>query len=170
MSENPFDPPKSELDAAATVDIGPAYYARLGIRFRAFLIDYFLLLVTFLLVALVGSKLEDVSGAGAVLFGLWIVGAVLYEPVMVWRTGGTIGHHMKNLCVVSERTGKNPGLLAALVRSLVKFFLGSLSFLSMLFSERQQAIHDAVANVTVRIKDKKLARRRDYVPQGPVRS
>ena len=47
----------------------------------------------------------------------------------------------------------------------VKQFLGGLSFIFMMIgvSERQQAIHDAVAAVTVRIKDESLARRRDYV-------
>ncbi len=160
---NPYEPPKANLDPQETSDVEPVFYARLGIRFRAFLIDYFLLLGGFALVAFLGTQLQGISGAGAALFVLWVLVAVLYEPLMVWRTGGTIGHHVKNICVVSDRTGANPTLPIALIRSLIKMFLGGLSFVWMLMSARQQAIHDALVNVTVRIKDKKLARRRDYV-------
>lgn len=40
---------------------------------------------------------------------------------------------------------------------------GLLSFLAILASDRQQALHDSIVGVTVRIKDEKRARRRDYV-------
>lgn len=132
-------------------------------RVRAYLIDYFLLLGLFLLVTAVGPTIERLTGASAVLFWAWLVCALLYEPVMVWRTGATLGHHLKNLHVVSERTGRHPSLSLAALRSLVKWLLGGISMLLMLGSERQQAIHDAVANVTVRFRDPTLARRRDYV-------
>jgi RDD family protein len=162
MDENPYAAPRADLDGAAAESQTPLY-ARLGVRFRAWLIDYFLLLATFALAAGAGGALEKVPFAGAFLFGCWVLFALAYEPVMVWRTGGTVGHHVKNLHVVSERTGGRPGLFAALGRFLIKSVLGWLSFLNMLISERQQAIHDAVTGVTVRIKDPSLTRRRDYV-------
>jgi uncharacterized RDD family membrane protein YckC len=165
MDQNPYTPPQAPL-AVPTVASGPVLYAKLGIRIRAFLIDYFLLLGSFLITAIVGVSLRGIPGAGAVLFVAWVLLAVFYEPVMVWQTGGTLGHHAKNICVVSERTGGHPSLPAALVRSLTKSILGWLSFLFILSSDRQQALHDAIAGVTVRIKDKKLALRRDYV-RGP---
>jgi uncharacterized RDD family membrane protein YckC len=165
MTQNPYAAPAASLE---TAEAPPAevLYARLGLRFRAFLIDYFIVVGTFLLSAFVGGKLQDVPGAGALLFVSWAVFAVLYEPVMVWRTGGTIGHHLKNIHVVSERTGQRPGLFAAVVRNLIKMFLGWISFLLLLASSKQQAFHDAVVGVTVRIKDPSLARRRDYVRLG----
>jgi uncharacterized RDD family membrane protein YckC len=165
MTQNPYAAPTASLEPAAA-PAPEVLYARLGLRFRAFLIDYFLILGTFLLSTLIGSKLQQLApGAGAVVLISWATLAVLYEPVLVWRTGGTVGHHLKNIHVVSERTGRRPGLFAAVVRNLIKMFLGWISFLLLLASTKQQAVHDAVVGVTVRIKDPRLARRRDYVRQ-----
>jgi uncharacterized RDD family membrane protein YckC len=174
MDQNPYLAPKADPDGpAAPAASSPAaaaggtvLYARLGVRFRAYLIDYFLMLGLFLLTAMVGGWLQSVPGAGAVLFTGWVAFALLYEPVMVSRTGGTIGHHLKNLRVVSARTGGHPGFLAALVRSLAKWVLGGISALLIMASGRAQAIHDAIANVTVQFKDPTLARRNDYI-RGP---
>jgi uncharacterized RDD family membrane protein YckC len=162
MTQDPYAAPQASLDPPAP-PASPVLYARIGVRFRAWLIDYVILLASFLLVAVVGSQLESLPGAGAVLFATWIAFMFLYEPLLVWRTGGTIGHHLKNLHVVSERTGSHPGLVAALVRHLIKAFLGWLSYLLLLDSTKQQAIHDVAVGVTVRLKDPTLARRRDYV-------
>lgn len=152
-----------DLIAGQPAGAGRPLYARIGVRFRALLIDDFVLFAAFLAAAWIGSRFEGVSGVGAALFGLWVALVVFYEPISVWRTGGTIGHHLQNICVVSEKTGGRPGLLAAAVRHLVKATLGSISFLMILASQRQQAIHDQLTGVTVRIKDPARARRRDYV-------
>jgi uncharacterized RDD family membrane protein YckC len=175
VSDNPYQAPRAPIDGPASAGagtqpgskgaIGP-YYARVGPRVRAFLIDYFLLFGAFAVVAVVGAQLESVPGLRAALFALWVAFVLLYEPVMVSRTGGTLGHHLKNIHVVSDRTGGPPGFVAAMARNLIKAFLGGLSFLWMLGSDRQQAIHDLVARVTVQIKNPALARHRDYV-RGP---
>ena len=167
MNDDRYAPPKAELDGNEPRAEGPRLYARLRPRVHAFLIDYLLVMGTFVLVAALGSHLESTRGAGAVLFVLWGAFALLYEPLTVWRKGGTLGHRIKNIHVVSRRTGAKPSLVAALVRSLIKTFLGGVSFLWMLVSDRQQAIHDAVVGVTVEIRDETLARRRDYV-RGPL--
>ena len=167
MHDDPYTPPKAELDGETPRAAGPRLYAKLRPRMYAFLIDYLLVVCSFVLVGVAGSHLENIRGAGALLFLLWAACALLYEPVTVWRTGGTLGHHLTNISVVSRRTGGNPTFFAALVRSLIKAFLGGVSFLWMLVSERRQAIHDAVVGVTVEIRNETVARRRDYV-QGPM--
>ncbi len=142
-------------------DPQPPYvlYARVGVRVKAFLVDYFVVLGVFLIAALVGA---NVAGAGAVTFCVWLAFFVLYDPLTVWRTSGTIGHHLQNLRVVSDRTGRNPSLPAALLRNVAKVLFGVFSFVGMALSLQNKALHDWVAGTTVQIGDEKLARRRDY--------
>jgi uncharacterized RDD family membrane protein YckC len=162
MDRNPYAPPKANTEPAPP-EQRDVLYAKLSVRFRAVLIDYFLMLGSLLLVAALGARFEQVEGLGAALFVSWVALAIAYEPVMVWRTGGTIGHHVKNICVVSERTGGHPTLFAAFVRSLVKALLGWLSAANILISDRHQALHDAAVKATVRIRNQKAALPRDYV-------
>jgi uncharacterized RDD family membrane protein YckC len=141
-------------------------YARVGVRVKAFLIDYFVVLGALLIAALVGA---NVHGTGAFAFCLWLAFLLLYDPLMVWRTSGTVGHHLQNLRVVSDKTGANPTLPAALLRNLTKTLFGSLSFLAMTFSRRKKTFHDWVAGTTVQIRDQRLARLRDYERVAPAR-
>jgi len=89
---------------------------------------------------------------GAPIWAL-LVFLLLYEPVLVSATGGTLGHRWSNLHVVSERTGGNIGLGMAYVRLFVKGVLGIYSFLSMTLGERPLAIHDMASGSTVQIRD-----------------
>ena len=68
-------------------------YARIWPRMKAILIDALILMGVFLAAALVGANLE---GSGAVAFLVWVAFWILYDPLMVSRTGGTIGHHLQN--------------------------------------------------------------------------
>jgi uncharacterized RDD family membrane protein YckC len=140
---------------------GPDYvlYARVWPRMKAILIDGVVLMGAFLVAALVGANL---AGSGAVAFVVWVAFWVLYDPLMVSRTGGTIGHHVQNLRVVSDRTGRNPSLLVAFMRNLVKGFLGLVSLVAMLASSRQKALHDWIAGTTVQARDVQLARLRHF--------
>src|SRR3954471_20861573 len=108
-------------------------YARVNQRVKAMIIDYFIVLGTGVLLAVIGSH---IAGAGPVAFVLAAAFFLLYDPLMVWRTSGTVGHHLLNLRVVSDKTGGNPSLLAALVRNVSKGVLGVVSLLAMAGSER----------------------------------
>src|SRR5450432_1513630 len=77
-------------------------YARVWPRVKALLIDGFILMAAFLVAALVGARL---AGAGPVAFVAWVCLWALYDPLLVALTGGTVGHHLQNLRVVSDRTG-----------------------------------------------------------------
>src|SRR4051812_35749677 len=111
------------MDANHDSPQDPAYvlYARIWPRMKAILIDGLVLMGVFLVAALVGANL---AGSGAVAFLVWVAFWIFYDPLMVSRTDGTIGHHLQNLRVVSDRTGQPPSLLVAFIRNVVKGILG----------------------------------------------
>jgi hypothetical protein len=77
---------------------------------------------------------------------------VLWEPLFVSITGGTIGHHLIGLRVVSSTTGKNLNIFASFLRFIVKFFLGSVSVIFIFITRYHQAMHDGLARSLVVIK------------------
>jgi hypothetical protein len=81
---------------------------------------------------------------------------------MVSLTGGTIGHHLQNLRVVADRTGRPPSFPAAFVRNVAKALLGAVSLLGMTASSRSKALHDWIAGTTVQARDPAAARSRDF--------
>jgi hypothetical protein len=86
-------------------------------------------------------------------FLLWFGFLCLYEPVLVWRRGATLGHMAANIRVVDQRTGGNPTFLRALGRFWLKGFVGLLAFAFMGTTRRHQALHDLAARTTVEIAD-----------------
>ena len=86
----------------------------------------------------------------------------LYEPVMVWRYGATIGHRVTNLRVVDDASGGNPSFRRAYARYVVKSVVGLPSFVTMAVNRRHQAMHDVVTHTTVQIRDMGSARPDDY--------
>jgi uncharacterized RDD family membrane protein YckC len=135
------------------------HYARVWPRVKAILIDGFILAAAFLVAALLGSRL---AGAGPVAFVVWVAVWALYDPLLVSLTGGTVGHHLLNLRVVSDRTGGNPSLPKAFVRNVAKGVLGAVSLLAMALSSRSKALHDWIAGTTVQARDPSLALSRDF--------
>ena len=81
-----------------------------------------------------------------------VTAVLLYEPVLVSFTGGTVGHHLTNLRVVDDRGG-NVSFLKACARMVVKDLLGWCSFVILMATSRNQAIHDLVTRSTVQIRD-----------------
>lgn len=129
----------------------PTRYATFTSRMRAALIDTFVVATALVAIFMIGDAAADVPGSGRVavllIFGL----ALLYEPLLVWRRGATIGHRRNHLMVVSEATGRSPGLARAFLRYLVKAIFGIVSFGTMPLSRRHQAVHDWVTRTTVRV-------------------
>ena len=134
-------------------------YAKIWPRMKAILIDGLILTGAFLIAALIGANL---AGSGAAAFLVWVAFWILYDPLMVSRTGGTIGHHAQNLRVVSDRTGRQPSFVIAFIRNVVKGALGLVSLLAMVGSSRQKALHDWIAGTTVQARNLQLARLRYF--------
>ena len=90
---------------------------------------------------------------------------ILYEPVLVSRTGGTLGHWYTNLRVVDDRTGGNLSLRTAFIRAGIKAVLGAYSFVIMLATRRNQTLHDLLTHSTVQIRDAAKARANDFITE-----
>lgn len=118
-------------------------YPRLLRRLRGALIDGIFIPLAALgtLVALAYAGVE--STWVKVLCPLIVI--LLLDPVAVSATGGSIGHHLVGLRVRKERTDERIGLLAAVVRLLVKTFFGLPAFFVAFVTRKRQALHDLVA-------------------------
>jgi uncharacterized RDD family membrane protein YckC len=127
-------------------------YARFSRRLRAIAIDFILFLAAMVAALQTAIAFNDNNIARVVGFG-FLVGFLLYEPLLVWLTGGTVGHRLSNLRVVDERSNGNVGLLKAFARVVIKAILGWYSFISMAAARRHQAVHDLLTRSTVQIRD-----------------
>jgi uncharacterized RDD family membrane protein YckC len=155
----PRDPPERRDPAERREPPEVIHYARVWPRAKAVLVDALILVLAFLVAAVVGARL---AGAGPVAFIAWVAVWALYDPLMVSLTGGTVGHHLQNLRVVSDRTGRAPSFPVAFVRNVAKAVLGAVSLLGMTASSRSKALHDWIAGTTVQARDVGAARSRDF--------
>ncbi len=141
-----------------------AQYARFSRRLRGMFVDWVLALVVIfgaiLIAVAVGNEIfSRILAFGVVLF------LVLYEPLLVSRTGGTVGHWFTNLRAVDDRTGGNLSLRTAFIRAGIKAFLGVYSFVIMLATRRNQALHDLLTHSTVQIRDAAKARPHHFITE-----
>src|SRR5258707_8979987 len=139
-------------------------YARFPRRLRGIIIDWILAMVllfgALFVAASVGS--DHVSRTLGILV---VVVLILYEPVLVSLTGGTLGHYFTNLRVVDERDQGNVSFLKALARFALKSLLGWYSFIVIAATRRNQAMHDLLTRSTVQIRDPAKARPNDYITE-----
>ena len=143
-------------------------YASFGARLRALVIDAAVIAALLAVLVIAGDLTRDVRGTGRVFLVLLLAVVFLYEPLQVWRYGGTIGHRKANLRVVADATGDNPGFGRAFARFLIKSVLGIASFVSMALTRRHQAVHDSLTRTTVQIRDFDRARATDFAFERPL--
>jgi len=139
-------------------------YARFSRRLRGMFVDWVLALVVMFGAILIAVSVGNVI-ISRILAILTVLFFVLYEPLLVSRTGGTIGHWYTNLRVVDDRSGGNLPLWTAFVRAGLKAVLGAYSFVVMLATRRNQALHDLLTHSTVQIRDAARARPNDYITE-----
>jgi uncharacterized RDD family membrane protein YckC len=149
------------------MDVSPRpapQYARFSRRLRAMLIDWILaLIVIYGAVLLATAAGNDDFSRG---LGIGVVAALLlYEPILVSRTGSTVGHYLTNLRVVDDRGGGNIGFARACARSLIKGALGLYSFVILAATRRNQALHDLLTRSTVQIRDPAKASPGQYLAE-----
>jgi uncharacterized RDD family membrane protein YckC len=141
------------LKTPATMD-GPRY-ARFSRRLKAIVLDWILAMaLLFGAVALASNVQSDTLAR--ILGVAVVVILLLYEPVLVSRAGGTLGHTWTNLRVVDDRGG-NLSFAKALARFAIKSLLSWYSFLTMMATRRNQAVHDLLTHSTVQIRDSSKA-------------
>ncbi|KJC39189.1 hypothetical protein UP09_25310 [Bradyrhizobium sp. LTSP885] len=139
-------------------------YARFSRRFRGIFIDWAITLIVIFGALLVASTVATDTLSRAL--GIVVIAVLLlYEPILVSFTGGTVGHHLTNLRVVDDATGGNVGFPKACARLLLKSLLGWYSFVILAATRRNQAIHDLVTRSTVQIRDPAKARPGQFVTE-----
>ena len=145
MSHNPYHPPQpsGSQPVAPVSNFRPATPMQ---RYMAALTDAAVILIVIFVV----SRIMSTTGIDSSYVGfLVLMAAVLaYEPFMVSRFSGTLGHKFFRLSVVMEDEKSRLGLFRALVRYLLKGLLGLISLLWMLGS-RRQALHDRLTKSKV---------------------
>jgi uncharacterized RDD family membrane protein YckC len=139
-------------------------YARFSRRLHAMLLDWIITLIVIfgavLLASTVGSD-HFSRGLGIVV----VIALLLYEPILVSRMGGTLGHYFNNLRVVDEASGGNIGFLKACARVVIKGLLGLYSFVILAATRRNQAVHDLLTRSTVQIRDPAKALPHQYITE-----
>lgn len=152
--------------STSTTTEGAPLYASFSRRVRGMFIDWTIAIAVLFGAVAVGSWTGNNDASRAVGW-LMVAFLLLYEPVLVTTTGGTVGHWANNVRVVDDKTGGNPGFLKALARHLVKSVLGWYSFLSLLVTRRNQAVHDLLTRSTVQIRDASKALPGQYRAEQP---
>ncbi|MCE9498914.1 MAG: RDD family protein [Leptospira sp.] len=113
-------------------------------RYLAIIFDSFILLFLFIFCAkvIVFLNIELL-----VIKALILSPVFLYDPLLVYFFGATIGHRSVGLKVVSS-DGKQLTFLNCIIRFLLKTLLGGISLLTVL-GERRQALHDRLTSTFV---------------------
>ncbi|OQW55961.1 MAG: hypothetical protein A4S14_11285 [Proteobacteria bacterium SG_bin9] len=142
----------TSADVALPYPASAPLYARFSRRLRGLFIDWTISLVVMFSALIVASSLrnDDISRVLGVIVILFVL---LYEPVLVSMTGGTIGHRMTNMRVVDDATGGNVSFLKAVARFVIKSVIGLYSFVAMAITRRNQAVHDLLTHSTMQIRD-----------------
>jgi len=131
------------MDSAGT----EVQYPRLLRRVRAFLIDsvlFIIIIYTWMI------SLQALAEAHVVLTILALIAPIMVlEPGLVAFTGGTLGHHIMGLRIRDASRDENIGILRATARAIIRTFLGWLSFIFVLVTQRHQALHDFFTSTIV---------------------
>jgi uncharacterized RDD family membrane protein YckC len=139
-------------------------YARFSRRLRAMLLDWIIALAVIYGALLLASTVGD-DNLSRALGILVAIALLLYEPILVSRIGGTLGHYFTNLRVVDGQGSGNIGFARACARSFVKTVLGLYSFVVLAVTRRNQAVHDLLTRSTVQIRDPAKALPGQYIAE-----
>ena len=130
-------------------------YPVLLLRIRAMMLDSVVFGVLLLSMVMLSIKLDITDSTTRTIFILAPV--TLLEPVMIWLTGGSFGHHYSGIRVVGKNSGENLFVLNGVVRFVAKTFLGLFSLAAMFITKRHQSIHDFLSGSVVVFKDEEEA-------------
>jgi uncharacterized RDD family membrane protein YckC len=126
------------------------HYPRLIRRIRALLIDFVIILIVLVLSFLLAGVFEQASNL--IRAAIAFIPVILYEPLLVSIKGGTIGHQIMGVEVVSVKSKLRLNFLVSLFRSILKFIFGFPSLYFVLTTKNHQALHDILSNSLVVIK------------------
>ncbi len=129
----------------------PTRYATFTGRVRALLVDTCIVAAGLVVVVIGADFAGRIPGSGRIAWLAMFALLVMYEPVLIWRRGATIGHARNHLRVVRVQTGRAPGFLLSFARYAAKVVLGLPSFVTMAFTRKHQAVHDWLTQTVVEV-------------------
>ena len=127
-------------------------YARLSRRLQASCLDFvFTCYTPFAAIGFVTWFGGPLAGPLAALLALT---PLVLEPILVARSGATVGHRLFGLRVVDLSTGRPPGLLTSFARFFLKIAcLGPWLSPAIAITGRHQGIHDMACGTVVEVVD-----------------
>lgn len=128
-------------------------YAQLSTRIKAAFVDTVVLIILMYSATEILNLFDVVPNYIRIIIFTFLF--LLYEPILVSIYGATIGHFFNDIVVKNEKDEtKNLIFPKAILRYILKFLLGWLSFLTLSGNEKKQAIHDLAANSIVKPYEK----------------
>lgn len=124
---------------------GPAF-AKLSRRIGAVLVDGVVLALALFVVISIISGLS-IRSPFDVALAILLLGSI--EPLFVWLSGGSIGHHIYGLRIRRVDVDRRLGILRSYLRFITKLPLGLVSLVTVVSSRRHQAIHDLLCRSIV---------------------
>lgn len=117
-------------------------------RVKSLFIDNVFLIFAMTVISSVFSKYENTPEFLKII--AFVTLFIIYDPLLTSLFGGTIGHKMIGLRVKSEQNEeKNIQFHFAILRYVLKVFLGIFSLLSVSSNPKKRAIHDLIASSVV---------------------
>lgn len=123
-------------------------------RVKAMVTDSIVIVVFMFVASYVFSLFENVPDYARIIVFVFIF--VLYDPIFTSIFGGTIGHMLIGIRVKKESNEhKNILFPLAILRFVVKAFLGIISLFTVFGNEKRKAIHDyLVGSVVIYVKSR----------------
>lgn len=123
-------------------------YALLIDRVKAAFVDALILIAMMFAASEILALFDEVPNFVRIVLFIFIF--ILYDPLLTSFYGGTIGHSMNGLGVRKDNdSDQNIRLHLAVLRFLLKSFLGWISLLTVTGNDKKQALHDFAANSVV---------------------
>lgn len=123
-------------------------FPSLSRRIQALFIDAVIIFLVFLASSYIFSFIKDVNPV--IRAGIFLFMIFLYEPTFIFLFKGTIGHQFLNIKITKfDNPEIKLSFISSVFRFIVKWFLGWLSFISILFNDKNRAIHDIAGNSIV---------------------
>ena len=126
-------------------------YPGVADRVKAMVLDYLMIIAFLFVFTYAISIFEHVPDIVKKIAFIFIF--FLYDPIFISLFGGTIGHFMIGLRVKREKNElKNILFPLAIIRYIVKVFLGWISLLTVSGNRKRKAIHDFLVGSVVLYK------------------
>ncbi|MFT5336502.1 MAG: putative RDD family membrane protein YckC [Luteibaculaceae bacterium] len=117
-------------------------------RAKAVITDTVVLIFLMMFISYTFSLFETINGTVKMVVFISVV--FLYDPILTSLFGATIGHRVNGIKVKrASNQEKNLLFPIALVRYLLKFFLGLISLLTIGGNKEKRAIHDLAVDSIV---------------------